>query len=248
MIKMISQNEYHQIKKLKIKKFRNESNLCLVEGENLITQLTDSGKIPKNLLITDDYVMAESLEKMIGKTTVLQLKKTQLEALSETRTPQKVMAIYQMETCLPVKTDFVLYLDDIQDPGNLGTIIRTAYGFGIDAVIVSPGCCEIFSPKVIRSSLGTVFLTPILQADVEWLTQYSGKKVIADLDQAISLYDINERPDRLAIVIGSEGRGVSLPIKKLADIKAFIPMENNLESFNAAVTCAVFLYHFKGLK
>lgn len=173
--------------------------------------------------------------------------------LSDTVHPQGVLAVVRQPS-VPAEPDpfsgpcNLLLLDDIQDPGNLGTILRTAEAAGVDMVFLSEGCADMFNPKVIRSTMGSIFRVPFVSDDLvaviedlkaEGITVYG-----AALTGAVDYREI-EVPERRAIVIGNEGNGISKPVLNALSGTVKIPMEGKVESLNAAVSAAILLYHFK---
>ena len=137
----------------------------------------------------------------------------------------------------------VVYLDKVNDPGNIGTIIRTALAFDYDAVILSEGCCDCYNEKVVSATKGALFSLPILHGDLAEFKQ--GKKVIVSAlsDKAIDLKDL-KRPDSFILVVGNEANGVSQEILKQADIIAKISIQN-IDSLNVGVAAGIFMNHLR---
>ncbi len=246
-LEYITKNEFSMLKKITQKKFRHLYQKTILEGENLIFQLIESKVLPTEIYITEDYLNLKSLSALSNQILFKFIKYSQIISLTDTISPQKIIAVFNTSLKPIILDDNLLFLDDIQDPGNLGTIIRTAYGFGIDGLILTQGCCDPFNCKTVRSSLGTVFLLPIKIVEDDWIYSQNALKIIADTEYSVSLYDFKELKKPYILMIGSEGKGLKTSFKEIADIKLHIPMANNLESFNAAITTAIFLYHLKGL-
>jgi RNA methyltransferase, TrmH family len=145
----------------------------------------------------------------------------------------------------PSRASFVLLLEDIQDPGNLGSMLRTALGAGVDAVYLSKGCTDAFSPKCLRGGQGAQFYLPIIEnADlVETIQNFAGETYATTMDGA-SLY-VQDLTGAAAFVIGNEGAGLSDKVLQAANKKICIPMHENLESLNAAAAAAVCLFERK---
>ncbi len=152
-INRIAKERLKQLAKLKQKKVRQSENLVIVEGYRLIEQLIKNGIELEELYVAENYKL-----KLQVKCPIFSLKKFELEKITSTETPQEVAALIKTNLQPITRNKRLLYLDGISEPGNLGTIIRTASTFGLDGIILSPDCCEIFNPKVIRASLGAVFL------------------------------------------------------------------------------------------
>ncbi len=257
---IISKNELKNLRKLTQKKIRKIEQKVIVEGENLINQLISNNNTILNIYITEKYkqkidqtftdykhnqLICNFFLENPFKFNLIDYK--DIQALTETENPQEIIAVVKAEHLKPQKLSKVLYLDNIQDPGNLGTIIRTAIASEIDALIISKNSCELFNPKVIRSSLGSVFFCPIIISDFSQLSLQNYTIYTACLQEAINMYEIKSIPDNYIIVIGSESQGISQEIIDYSDIKVKIPISEKIESLNAAISSAILLYYFKGL-
>ncbi len=265
---MIESKENRQIKNLRKlfaqKKERTAQKAFVAEGERLIREAPDD-------LVEKIYV-SESFEKQSGeiadengefigvrkkKTAGLNKEKIEIVAddifkeISDTVTPQGIMAVvrqpeYRLEDMLDGRL-FVI-LDNIRDPGNLGTIIRTCEAAEVSCVIISPGCADIFSPKVIRSTMGSIFRVPFVIEDAEEavkkLKAAQAGVYAAALDGA-KFYDKVMYKEKTAFVIGNEANGIRKEIAGISDEKIKIPMGGKVESLNAAVSCAVLLYGYR---
>ncbi len=177
----------------------------------------------------------------------------QLKKISDTQTPQGILCImeqpdYSLHDII-AKEDrpkLIMILEDIQDPGNLGTIFRTAEGAGASGIILSNGCVDIYNPKTIRSTMGSIYRMPFIYTDDLKSTVSDIKKegisvYAAHLDGS-KCFDEVEYGDS-AFLIGNEGNGLRDETAELADIKIKIPMEGDLESLNAAVAASILMYH-----
>lgn len=171
--------------------------------------------------------------------------------ISETITPQGVLAIvkqreYSFKSMIQKEQIRLLLLEDIKDPGNLGTIIRTAEGAGVTGIILSKESVDIYNPKVIRSTMGSIFRVPFLYAEDFWkiLQEIKSNNILifaAHLSGAV-WYDEVSFSKRSAIMIGNEANGLSKESTNYADYAVKIPMEGGVESLNAAVAAAILLY------
>ncbi len=175
------------------------------------------------------------------------------QSVSDTVTPQGALALVRQPSWSLDPSELgdgcrLLLLDDIQDPGNLGTMIRTAEAAGVTMVVMSEGCADIFNPKVIRSTMGSIFRVPFVVDDlVSVVEALKAEGVIvygAALDDAVDLRE-TEKAEKLAIVIGNEGNGISKGVLNSVSGKIRIPMEGRVESLNAAVSAALLLYYFR---
>ena len=170
-----------------------------------------------------------------------------MDSVAGTDSPQGVLAVMRMKTLpLPESADFVVIADGVQDPGNLGTLFRTAAAAKADAVLLMPGCADEFSPKVIRSGMGTHFRLPILKTDWDeaekWLRSLHGMRILAaDSDGGVSCWETDlRRPS--AIIIGSEGNGPCDRALELADGRILIPMPGEIESLNAGIAAGILIF------
>jgi TrmH family RNA methyltransferase len=174
-----------------------------------------------------------------------------MKEISETMTPQGILALvkkpqYQLSDMLTKDRVRLLLLEDVRDPGNLGTMIRTAEGVGINGVIMSKDSVDIFNPKVIRSTMGAIYRVPFIYSDnfIETLTQIKDGGVpiyAAHLAGAVR-YDTVDYGLKSAIMIGNEANGLTVEASTLATRCIKIPMEGSVESLNAAIAAAVLMY------
>ena len=253
---------------------RKKNRQFVVEGIKLVDEALEYGKVLEIVLAESLYkeIISEDLSKNVllaenGKNITNYVKKanstavvsdTVFKVVSETISPQGVAAIMEMPEYGLLEKDFLnqaynkngkiklLILEDTADPGNLGTIMRTAEAAGVTGVIMSKGTVDIFNPKVVRSTMGSIFRLPF--AYVEDL-----KEVIKELKKlGISFYATHLKgeksykaikySDRSAILIGNEARGLSDEVADLADTYVIIPMQGKVESLNAAVAAALMMY------
>lgn len=171
--------------------------------------------------------------------------------VSDTQTPQGILCIvkqkkYDLNTLLNIKNPHFIVLDNLQDPGNLGTIVRTAEGAGVDAVFMSKDCVDIYNPKTIRSTMGSIYRMPTIYIEdtVKLLEIFKEKGIqsyAAHLDGQNS-YDKEDYRTGTAILIGNEGNGLRDEVSNKADIWVRIPMEGQVESLNAAIAASVFMF------
>ena len=236
----LTQNHAKELAKLHQKKNRSLHKKTIVEGIRLIDQLNDYGIDFDELIFSNknEFDISQYFAKQIFIASQDQMKK-----ITVTKTPQNIAAVINTIP-IPIKeTQFLLYLDGISDPGNMGTIFRTATAAGVSGIILSLDCCEIYNPKVIRASLGSVFHLPSETHDHNWLKSLKTTIVVTTLENSTNLFDLN-KPASLMLVIGSEAFGVSKEILQLAKHKVKIPIPGNIESINAAVAAGIAIYHF----
>ncbi|MCD4796939.1 MAG: RNA methyltransferase [Candidatus Cloacimonetes bacterium] len=236
----LSKSHLKELCKLKQKKFRETTGKVIIEGTRLIDQLLQSKIILEEIYTSN----ADKLENSdYSSSKIFHAEEFQLEKLCSTKHPQDIAALIEAKTN-PIKDKkFLLYLDGIGEPGNLGTIIRTAVAAGISGIILSPDCCEVFNPKVIRASLGTVFFLPMEIHDENWLKMQDAKIIVTTLNKSLSLFDLKRPEGNIILVLGSEAEGVRKEIIELADFKVKIPISKNIESMNVAVAAGIAMYH-----
>lgn len=171
--------------------------------------------------------------------------------VSDTKTPQGILCVleqfhYTLPDLLKRKNPHLLLLEDLQDPGNLGTILRTAEGAGVDGIILSRGCVDLYNPKTIRSTMGSVYRMPFLYtetlADVLPVLGKKGIRTYAAHLQGQKDYDQEDYRTGCAFLIGNEGNGLSGELSRQADAWIRIPMKGKLESLNAAVAASILMY------
>lgn len=234
---------------------KNRQNTFLIEGAHLIETALGSGAVIEEVFITDSFISKKVsrrilrllLQKNVG---IFEITGQILKRITDTETPQGIVAAV---SCAPVLLDklpirqkpLLTVIDGIREPGNLGTIIRTSDAAGADAVIVLPGTCDVFMPKTIRSTAGSIFNMPAIHADTDnllkWLSAKDIKLAATSADAEISVFEAAlDVP--LAIVFGNEAHGVSKQIKKSADLILRIPIYGKAESLNVATSAAVCLY------
>ena len=242
------------IKKLKDKKERDLSNEYIIEGIKLIQEAIQENAKIKQIIICDDCEKTESIPKdlmyEIAKQECIYVTNKIFETITEVMNPQGILAIIEKqskEIQIDDKQDIILALDDIQDPGNLGTILRTADSIGLTQILVSKGTADSYNPKVVRSTMGAIFRVKIIECEdlVKTLKEIKKHKfeiVVSSLQTDNSIYDINYH--KKVIVIGNEANGVKKEIQDLADKKIKIPMLGKTESLNASVATGIILYEY----
>ena len=250
-IKEITSKEnslYKFIKSLKEKKSRESNRLFLVEGIRLVEEAVNRGLKIKYLIINDTI---KDIPLVNYGGFVLKLKNSLFKKLSETVNSQGILAVIELiDVPLPKvnldKNPFIVVLDSIQDPGNMGTIIRTAAAAKSDAIILTHGSVELYNPKVIRSTMGSLFQVPIVhRLDdnqlIKWLQVHRINIVVADLHSEEYHYSADLRKP-LALVIGNENKGPGLMWKRAAQKIVKIPIPGMTESLNAAVAAGILIY------
>lgn len=226
---------------------RREENAFVVEGVRMIEEALSAGSKALLVLYTDDLTQRglDALDKIsLLNPPIEQVSARVMQAVSDTETPQGILAVLSWQQLpLPVEMDFILVIDALRDPGNLGTVLRTANAADVDCVILAPGTVDPLSPKVIRAGMGAHFHMPIysmswddIQALLAPLRIY-----LADA-KAELLYSHADFRAPLALIIGGEAEGAGQHAYKLATENIRIPMRSGSDSLNAAVSAAVLMY------
>ena len=239
---------YKLIKALSQKKVRESSGLFLIEGTRLLEEANNRGIKIKYLIINETV---KNVPKINQGCQVLRLPNNLFKKVSDTVNPQGIIAVAeQIEISLADIilniNPLVVVLNGLQDPGNLGTIIRTSAAAGATAVLLTEGTVDLYNPKVIRSTMGSLFQVPIINGlddneAVKWLNYHSINIMVADLDGEEYYYSANLKKP-FALVIGNENRGTNDIWRKAAYKKIKIPLLGSTESLNASVATGIILY------
>lgn len=234
------------IKSLSQRKARDEYSEFIVEGIKMVREVIESNMIIKKIIISEE-LFNEKLE--VSDDEIEFVSKSVFEYISETQTPQGIMAIVSKREKTDEIGEVIFALDNVQDPGNLGTIIRTLDCAGINTLILSEGCVDVYNSKVIRSTMGAIFRVNVLQnvpleSKLKELKDTGYNIAVTTLDGATNLYKQNFE-GKIVIVIGNESNGVSKEIQEIANIKIKIPMIGKTESLNAGVAASLVAYEIK---
>lgn len=223
------------------KELRAEKREFVCDGEKLLNEaLAENMEIPL-ILVSEE---AEGSLPDVPGAHISIAPRDVLESVTTLKSAQSVIFTCRMKTVAPDKIKCALLLDRLQDTGNLGTIIRTADAFGIDAVF-EDGCADIYNPKTIRSAMGSIFRVPVISENFKSLIprlRYDGMPVYASelYGEVKTVSELDLRG--AAVVIGNEGSGVRCEIANLCDASVIIPMHGGAESLNAAVAASIFMY------
>jgi TrmH family RNA methyltransferase len=229
---------------------RRKSGRCVLEGTHLIDVYRARMGTPETLVVVDDRIDEPEVARLIAHVPAARTLLVSRKLFAEIATsPPDVGALAVVGTPRaepPSAGDFCLLLEDVQDPGNVGSIIRTAAAAGVEQVLLSRHCAFAWSPKVLRAGQGAHFLTTLVEdVDlVEWVGAFrrqGGKALATAVADGTPLYSANLR-GRVAIAIGSEGRGLSDALLAVADQRVTIPMASGTESLNAAAATAIVLF------
>ena len=242
---MFSKSTVKYIQSLQHKKFRDEEGVFVAEGPKLVKELLDGGIFTcRNI-----YALAEwpADSKNIHQFSVEIIKDFELEKISSLSKPNQVLAVFEQKkaTASPVlKNKITLALDDIQDPGNLGTIIRIADWFGIENIACSLKTADMYNSKVVQSTMASLQRVNLIYTDIErWLKEQSVPKYAATLNGE-PLSNFSSLKEGI-LIIGNESKGISDAVMKLADKKITIPRIGEAESLNAAVATGIMVYEIR---
>ncbi len=237
LITSLNSEHIKELCKLNQKKYRDESDLFLIETKHLVLEAYKEG-IVKELILEQDEIFPLDVP-----TTYVT--KQILKKLANTDNPSNVMAVVEK---IKEKDDIgekILILDHIQDPGNLGTIIRSAVAFNIDTIVLSKDTVDLYNPKVVRSNQGMMFHINIISRDpIKFINDLKKKDYKIIGTKVTNGKDVKDAKiySHFALVIGNEGQGISNDIDNLCDEYLYIKMNENCESLNAGVAASILLY------
>jgi TrmH family RNA methyltransferase len=223
-------------------KSRRKAGKIALEGARLIRDAVEAGYLPDFILYDPAAVDPASLD--IPAELLLDASPEIIRHVSGTETPQGMVGVFPFPTpSLPIAPRRILVLDAISDPGNLGTILRTAAAAGVDVVLLAPGCVDPYNDKALRGGMGAHFRVPVINQSWEKITaSCDGAPVyLADM-QGDQAYDAADWSGRWALIIGSEAHGASQQAAALAHSRIYIPMAAATESINAASAAAAILF------
>lgn len=247
-------NEFiKHVKKLKDKKYRDLNNEYLIEGIKIIREAIQEEAKIKQIIICEDAENSDipkDLTYEIAKYECVYVSKQVFLSITEVKNPQGILAVVSKENTeneIDYSQDIIVALDDLQDPGNLGTILRTVDSIGLTQILVSKGTADCFNPKVVRSTMGAIFRVKIIECEslIETLKQarkHHFKVMVTSLQTENSIYDVDY--NKKVIVVGNEANGVEKEIQDFADEKVKIPMLGKTESLNASVATGIVLYEY----
>ena len=222
--------------KLKTSKGIKEFNEFLIEGKKILKLAIDSGLVKEVFTLKELDINKDIPQYLVSEEII--------DKISFNQNPEGIVAICQILPEKPKgKMDKVVYLDNVQDPGNMGTIIRTALALEYDAIILSDNCVSIYNPKVVSAAKGAMFLIPILHGDIQ---KYKKNHLVITStlnERSISL-DRVEKPQSFILVLGNEAYGVSEGVIKNSDVFVKIPI-SKIDSLNVAIAGAILMYHLK---
>ncbi len=232
-------------------RFRRENGLFVLEGLRILSDATENGVTFKKLFFTQGFreKNEEKLDIFLRNSDEsFEISGPLFEKISDTKTPQGVLAVCEIPTAVydlsRVKKGKFIALENLNDPSNVGAICRSAEAFGVSGIIVSGDSCDLFSPKVLRASMGTVLRLPVFVAEdfIEFLKETKLQKIACVVERQAKKINSVEFRENCLVLIGNEGNGLTEEAVALSDVKTTIPMSGRVESLNASVAAAVAMW------
>lgn len=240
IITSIDNEKIKSIKKLQSKKYRDETKLFIVEGKHLVEEAYKLHRL-KSVYILDSCNMEFDVEVNTCSEKVMKY-------ISELDTPTNIIGVCSHYTDGVIGNN-VLALDNIQDPGNLGTIIRSAVAFNVDTILLSEDSVDVYNSKVIRASQGMIFHVNVIRANLkEILTQFLKPSGYTIYGTSIENVEVKKKinPERIVVIMGNEGNGIREEILSLCDEFIYIKMNKKCESLNVAVASSIIMHEMFG--
>lgn len=245
MITSIQNQQVKQWLKLHNKKGRIKSGTFLIEGYHLVEEAYHSDWQIKELIVQEDTLLPDWAESL----PVVMVSESVFKHIAKTMTPQGIAAVVNMKEPQEITGDHVLLIDQVQDPGNVGTMIRTADAAGFSAVVLGHGTVDMYNDKVIRASQGSLFHIPIFSGhlpDYIHKLKEQGFTIWAAALEDSELYQTVERQAKVGLIVGNEGAGIQEDILKIADVRVKIPIYGKAESLNVSIAAGILMYYLKG--
>lgn len=236
----ISKNKIKFLRSLGLKKNRTKERLFLVEGEKIVKEAFQFSR----QLIQEIYIEKDSDYKCFTEFHALfEINPREAEQISALKTPSKCMALLKFPDLSPSNTEFTLVLDTVQDPGNLGTIIRLADWFGVEDMVCSMETADCFNPKVIQASMGSIFRVRLRYMDIADFLKNEKRPIYGALLEGENVYQQNLQRSAI-LVLGNEGNGISPVVQTCITNKLTIPRFGGAESLNVANATGILLSEF----
>jgi TrmH family RNA methyltransferase len=244
MITSAQNPQYKALKKLADSTSeRRELGQTLLDGEHLLLSYVSTGQVPRQVIVAESAEQHPLLAHLTN-VPVLALSQGLFNTLSPVKTPTGLLLLVDIpQGVAPADSKFIVLLEAIQDPGNLGAMLRSAAAAGVDAVYLSAGCADAWSPKVLRGGMGAHFATQIIEHAnlIEVAQQFEGLICATALDAPHSLFQ-TDLTGKVGFVIGNEGAGLSAQLRAATNCAISIPMPGQVESLNAAAALAVCVF------
>ncbi|PTL39890.1 TrmH family RNA methyltransferase [Alkalicoccus saliphilus] len=235
-------------KKLQRKRERDRSGLFLVEGEHLVEEALKSNINVKEIIVVEDRELPK--EWAVTEVEVVRVTERVFQELAETETPQGMIAVCEKpppENML-FESGRYLFLDRIQDPGNLGNLVRTAEAAGLQGVVFGSGCADPYNGKVVRSTQGALFYMPVQQMDLSEALEHCRANRVPVFGTSLngSTYSAIAPQESFALLMGNEGSGVDPSLLEQTDHNLYIPVHGRSDSLNVSVAAGILIYHLRG--
>jgi TrmH family RNA methyltransferase len=241
------------IKKLKERKYRDLNNEYIIEGIKILKEAIQEKAVIKKIVICEEClannIIDEKLLYEIAKYDCLYVSKKIFEGLTDVSKPQGILAVVEKNNKKDINynEDIIVALDGLQDPGNLGTILRTLDSANLSQVVVSKDTVDAYNPKVVRSTMGAIFRVNIVEAEnlketLKEMKRHKYKVMCTDLTASKNIYEVDY--NKKILVIGNEANGISKELLDMADEKIIIPMLGKTESLNASVATSIIVYEY----
>jgi TrmH family RNA methyltransferase len=250
-VNVVNKTQINYVKSLGQQKFRQKYGKFTAEGEKSVTEFIKQGYFPVEVIYTVDEDVKNRLTLFCDPDTIHLVKIREMEQMSSFKSPSNVLAVLiKKENSFSVPLiagEKIIYLDDVQDPGNMGTIIRIADWFGIKNIVRSQNSADFFNPKVVQSTMGSLCNVRLITSSLSQLLEnIPGINVIGALMDGKSLHLTKNLPETGILVIGNEGHGINSENMPLITHKITIAGHENkvAESLNAAMACGIICYHW----
>lgn len=242
------------IKRLKEKKFRIQEHKYLIEGIKLIEEAIAENADIDTIVVCEDCIKNQELDSKllyeVAKYNCIYVNERIFGLITDVKNPQGILAVIKKEEesqKINYDEDLIVILDQVQDPGNLGTILRTVDSIGLKQIIVAQGSGDMFNPKVVRSTMGAIFRVKVIESEdiqktINEVKKHKFKIIATSLETNKSIYDVEYK--KSAIIIGNEANGVSKTLLDVSDELIKIPMIGKTESLNASVATGIVLYEY----
>ena len=243
-IESSSNTLFKQTKKLLSRSGRKKAGEFIIEGERIVRDASNGKADIKYVFVSESFKAVNFTD--FGGAPVYVLSDRLFDELKSTVNSQGILAVasYNEPPAIYFESGLYLYLDSVSDPGNMGTIIRSADAFGVDGIILSQGCVDVFNPKVLRSTMSGIFAVKLYFDDGSILRGFSqnGFAIAGTFPDAGVTSREFGYPDKCVIVMGNEANGICPETEKLCNHRITIPMTGSAESLNVAVACGIILY------
>lgn len=244
------------INSLFLRKYRKETGLFVAEGLRSVLEGLDCGVVPEQLVFSEEADLHDGLQRAIDATSsrgglCLKVGHAVLEKLSRKENPQMVMGVFRqkygaLSSIKPAKSKCWVALEEVRDPGNLGTIIRTVDGVGADGVILVGQCCDPFSVESVRATMGSVFSVPIIPSSrsdfLDLLSAWPGTSVATALNERTVDFRTPDYREPLLLVMGNEQAGITESVQNAVNTTVKLPMNGRADSLNLSIATGIMLY------